>query len=111
MGEVYWGLFAADLGDTSEAVGPPAQLLQQVVPPLAGGAGKGFQAWPQIAVSLQLPPQRVLADAEPHAQDVVQLAAADLAAGAAWLDAALAQPVYLRNQVTQAPKTPDPGPL
>ncbi len=110
MGEVYWGLFPASLTDTLEAVGPPSQLLQQVAPPLAGGAGKGFQAWPDIAVSLQLPPQRVLADAEPHAQDIVQLAAADLAAGAGWLDAALAQPVYLRNQVTQAPKAPRSGP-
>lgn len=111
MGEVYWGLFDAGLADTDEAVGPPALLLQAVAPPLAGAAGKGLQAYPQIADSLQLPLACTLPDAEPHALDIATLAAADLAAGASWVDAALAQPVYLRNQVTHAPKNPVSGRL
>lgn len=103
MGEVYWGVFDASLADATEAVTAPAAMLAAIDAPLAAGAGKGFSAWPDIAVSLRLAPQRVLADAEPHAQDVAMLAAADLAAGAPWLDAALAQPVYLRNQVARPP--------
>jgi len=111
MGEVYWGLFDSSLADTVETVGPPAQLLQAVAPPLAGAAGKGLKAYPDIADSLQLPPARMLPEAEPHALDIASLAVADLAAGASWVDAALAQPVYLRNQVTHAPKNPVSGRL
>ena len=44
-----------------------------------------------------------LPEAEPHALDVAQLAAWDLAHGQAWLDAQAAQPVYLRDQVAQMP--------
>lgn len=111
MGEVYWGLFGAGLADTVEAVGPPVQLLQAVAPPLAGAAGKGLQAYPDLAESLQLSPARTLPAAEPHALDIASLAVADLAAGASWVDAALAQPVYLRNQVTHTPKNPASGRL
>jgi hypothetical protein len=67
-----------------------------------GGAGRGLAAAPQIAQWLQLPAAATLADAEPHAMEVARLAAADLATGAVWLDAALAQPVYVRNQVAIA---------
>jgi len=104
MGEVYWGVFQPALGDAAEAVGSPAAMLAAIDMPVVAGAGKGFAAWPQIAVSLQLPPQQVLAEAEPHAQDVATLAAADIASGAPWLAAALAQPVYLRDQVAHPPK-------
>ena len=103
MNEVYWGVFAPALGDAAEAVDSPAAMLAAINAPLVGGAGKGFAAWPDIAVSLQLPPQRVLADAEPHAQQVAELAAADLAGGAPWLDAVHAQPVYVRDQVVRPP--------
>jgi tRNA threonylcarbamoyladenosine biosynthesis protein TsaB len=104
MGEVYWGLFNAGLDDTVERVEAPAALQVTAFPAVVAAAGKGMSAWPQIAVSLQLPAARVFADAEPHARDVAQLAVADLARGARWLDATLAQPVYLRDHVVQAPK-------
>lgn len=104
MGEVYWGLFGPGLQDAPEQVAPPQALQVAGFPATAAAAGKGLSAWPQIADSLQLPPARLFADAEPHALDVLQLAAADLAGGAAWQDAALAQPVYLRNEVVQLPK-------
>jgi tRNA threonylcarbamoyladenosine biosynthesis protein TsaB len=107
MGELYWAVFEPGLAAASEAVGPPQQL-QVLAPPatvLAAAAGKGLAAWPDIAVSLQLPPARVFAGAEPHAREVAWLAAQDLAQGACWLDAALAQPVYLRDQVVQVAKT------
>src|SRR5690606_24892327 len=98
MGEVYWGLFDADLKPAAEQVGPPEALQAAGLPAVAAAAGMGLGAWPGIAASLGLPPGRVLAEAEPHAGEVAQLAAGDLAAGAQWVDAALAQPVYLRDQ-------------
>src|SRR5690606_9705071 len=73
---------------------------------IVAGAGRGFSAYPSIATALGLPPQCVLAEAEPHAADVAALAAADLAAGAPWLDATLAQPAYLRDQVAHVPRKP-----
>lgn len=105
MGEVYWGVFGADLEDAAEHVGSPGTLQAAQRAPVAAAAGMGLGAWPDIAVSLQLPPRRVFPAAEPHARDVAALAVADLARGASWLDAALAQPVYLRNQVVQGPRS------
>jgi tRNA threonylcarbamoyladenosine biosynthesis protein TsaB len=105
MGELYWAVFAGGLESAPEAVGPPQQLLLASSLRLAAGAGKGLAAWPDLAVSLQLPPERVFAGAEPHAREIASLAVQDLSQGASWLDAALAQPVYLRDQVVQAAKT------
>lgn len=103
MGEVYWGLFAPSVAAAAESVGSPKGLLT-LRGQIAAAAGKGLAAYPDIAVSLQLAPPRVFADAEPHARDVANLALEDLAAGGAWLDPGAAQPVYLRDQVTQPPK-------
>ena len=105
MGEVYWGVFGADLAQAEEHVGPPAALHSGELPAVAGAAGMGLGAWPEIAIALRLPPVRVFAAAEPHAGDIAWLAAADLAGGARWLDAAQAQPVYLRDQVVHAPRS------
>ena len=44
-----------------------------------------------------------MADSVHTIADIARLAAADLLAGGAWLDASLAQPVYLRNQVAKMP--------
>lgn len=111
MGEVYWGVFSPDLaaaGEATEAVGAPdsVRLADPHLMAVAAAAGKGLAAYPGIAAALQIGAHCVFADAEPHALDVAALAAADLAAGAIWLDASHAQPVYLRNQVTHAPKKP-----
>jgi tRNA threonylcarbamoyladenosine biosynthesis protein TsaB len=106
MGEVYWAAYSIDgrgLGRsvTDESVSSPEVVLSQC-PPCIAGAGRGLGAAPQIAQWLQLPASATRADIEPHAMEVAHLAASDLAAGAAWLDAALAQPVYVRNQVAIA---------
>jgi len=106
MGEVYWAAYSIDgrgLGSsvTEESVAAP-QVVISLCPPCIAGAGRGLAAAPQIAESLQLPAAATRAEAEPHAMDVALLAASDLAAGALWLDAALAQPVYVRNQVAIA---------
>jgi tRNA threonylcarbamoyladenosine biosynthesis protein TsaB len=103
MGEVYWGLFGATLEEAAESVGAPGTVRNHGASPVVAAAGRGLAAWPDIAVSLQLPAARTFADAEPHARDIARLAALDLAGGARWQDAALAQPVYLRDQVVHAP--------
>jgi tRNA threonylcarbamoyladenosine biosynthesis protein TsaB len=104
MGEIYWGVFQPDVADAAEAVTSPSVLQALRGVRLAAAAGRGLAAFPDIAVSLQLPPERVFPAAEPHAGDIARLAARDLAAGAAWLDAACAQPTYLRDDVVRTPK-------
>jgi tRNA threonylcarbamoyladenosine biosynthesis protein TsaB len=100
MREVYWGLFDPDIAPATEAVAAPAVL--RGMSPIAA-AGKALTAYPEIATWLQLPPELTFAAAEPHAMDVATLAALDLGNGAQWLEPAMAQPVYLRSEVTRVP--------
>lgn len=114
MGELYWGVFE-DNGQPvgtardGERLSTPAVMLEAlpaVLPPgsvLAAAAGMGLSAYPSIIEACRLDPARCQPQAEPHATGIARLAASDLAAGAAWLDAAAAQPVYLRDKVVQAP--------
>jgi len=97
MGEVYWALFP----QTSEHVGPPASLLEAVTVRPVLAAGMGLAANPQIGEQLGIAPQRCFPDAEPHAMDIAELAQLDLRAGAAWMDPASAQPVYVRDNVAR----------
>lgn len=104
MGEIYWGAFdaAADLpGDAlpGEAVGPVESLPDSLRGRVVAAAGRGLSAYPLLAQGLGIPAGSLLADAEPDAADIARLAAADLRGGAAWQDATMAQPVYLRDQV------------
>jgi tRNA threonylcarbamoyladenosine biosynthesis protein TsaB len=104
MGEVYWGAFDAvaalpGVALLGEAVGPVASLPEALRGRVVAAAGRGFSAYPDMAPGLGIPPGAVVADAEPDAADIARLAAADLRGGAAWQDAATAQPVYLRDQV------------
>lgn len=106
MGEIYWGLFESGPALQTAMEGPETVSAPRIVPASLRGrvgcaAGRGLSAYPEIAARLDLPAAVCLADAEPHAADVVRLAAGDLAAGAAWLDASAAQPVYLRDQVAK----------
>lgn len=108
MGEVYAGLFAFAAGSVADAplrerVVAPGTLhaTEDERPVLA--AGRALAAYPALAAAFGLAPGQCLPEAEPHALDVGQLAVADLAAGAAWQDAASAQPVYLRDRVTHGP--------
>jgi tRNA threonylcarbamoyladenosine biosynthesis protein TsaB len=114
MGELYWGIFRDAGGPLGSAVGgehlsTPEQLqplLAAAMPAgaaLAGGAGMGLSAYPELLTAIGLAPQQCLPQAEPHAAQIARLAAADLAGGASWLDASAAQPVYLRDQVVQRP--------
>jgi len=114
MGELYWGLFSNGAVPTAQApagehVTPPAAVLEALVrTEQAGGmvvaaAGMGLAAHPALVAELKLAPVDCHEKAEPGAAEIAMLAAADVASGASWLDAAAAQPVYLRNKVVQAP--------
>jgi tRNA A37 threonylcarbamoyladenosine modification protein TsaB len=106
MGEVYWSTFhlrgqqGVDEG-SPERVGTFASLLDAIQGRPSLAIGLGLTAYAQIPVSLGLAGQQCFADAEPHAQDVAQLALNDLMAGSPWLDAAAAQPVYVRDEVVK----------
>jgi tRNA threonylcarbamoyladenosine biosynthesis protein TsaB len=113
MGELYWGVFEdtgrpVGMAQGGEKLSSPDALvsnLPQLLPAgasISAAAGLGLAAYPAIA-ALVIDPSRCFGQAEPHARDVARLAASDLAGGANWLDAAAAQPVYLRNKVVQAP--------
>lgn len=112
MGELYWGLFRDEGVPLAEAVGGERlsrpeglqQALAGLLPTgarLAAGAGMGLGAYPALADALGFTAASSLPQAEPHAACIARLAAADLSRGAAWQDAAMAQPVYLRDQVVQ----------
>jgi tRNA A37 threonylcarbamoyladenosine modification protein TsaB len=114
MGELYWALFRSGTDPVAPApdgehVTPPAALLEelahrrQVHEGVIAAAGMGLAAHPQLVTELKLAPVHCHEAAEPHAAQIAVLAAADLAAGARWLDPAVAQPVYLRDKVVQAP--------
>jgi tRNA threonylcarbamoyladenosine biosynthesis protein TsaB len=111
MGEVYWAchdIARAEVGALvgCEGVCNPQALPDTLVGKILCAAGMGLGAHPQIVTTLRIPPKACLIDAEPHAQDIARLAAIDLCSGAGWLDAAAAQPVYLRDQVVQTAPQP-----
>jgi tRNA threonylcarbamoyladenosine biosynthesis protein TsaB len=108
MGEVYWGVFEDAQGFPAvvrwpEAVTAPADLPEGLRGAVGAAAGRALAAYPALPDWLELPASACLSEAEPHALDIVQLAAADLLRGVPWQDATAAQPVYLRNQVAQMP--------
>ena len=110
MGEVYWGAF--EVGDD----GQPRALLDECVsppqavplPPRDGRPGDGWLAagtgWGSYAEVLAARCDAVCAEWDgellPHAEDLLAMGEAMLARGEG-VDAALAQPVYLRDRVAE----------
>ena len=102
MNEVYWGCFAADPARGLAAlgagrVGPP----DTVRPPAAlgyQGIGRGFSAYPKLAVlpGLKIRPED--ARALPNAREIAWLGSLRLGQGEG-IDAADLQPLYLRDKV------------
>ncbi|MEP7313318.1 MAG: tRNA (adenosine(37)-N6)-threonylcarbamoyltransferase complex dimerization subunit type 1 TsaB [Pseudomonadota bacterium] len=108
MREVYWSLHRADAAglaiDAPERVAAAALVnLQGMDPARVAAAGCGLAAYADTLAVIGLSSSLSLAQAEPHARDIARLAAADFAAGLAQ-DAAGAVPVYLRDNVAQAPR-------
>ncbi|MFA7617771.1 MAG: tRNA (adenosine(37)-N6)-threonylcarbamoyltransferase complex dimerization subunit type 1 TsaB [Thiohalomonadaceae bacterium] len=100
MGEVYWAPFKASASGLVEPAGDErVSAPDTVVLPNDGswcGAGTGWSAY-----EARLPAQVVERDGErlPHAHDLALLAAAAYERGA-YVTAAAAVPVYLRDDVT-----------
>jgi len=107
MGEIYWGAFEVQhrlrpAVAFPEVVAAPEPLPAQLRGAVVRAAGRGLAAYPGIAAWLGLDAPACLPEAEPGAAEIARLAASDLAAGdVAWLDAAAAQPVYLRDKVAK----------
>lgn len=103
MGEVYAGLFEHDARDSVRPIADEALL-----PPTALQApaerdwiaiGSGWSAYGEaLRATLARPPRAEFPAALPRAEHVARLGARDFRAGKA-VDAALAQPVYLRDKV------------
>ncbi|CNK72936.1 tRNA (adenosine(37)-N6)-threonylcarbamoyltransferase complex dimerization subunit type 1 TsaB [Yersinia aldovae] len=105
MGEVYWGEFehnsAGDwAGDETEAVMKPEQAVARAQSLNGHWAtvGTGWQTYPDLISGSNM----VLTDGQialPHAEDMLPLALSSWANGQA-VRVELAEPVYLRNEVT-----------
>jgi tRNA threonylcarbamoyladenosine biosynthesis protein TsaB len=101
MGQVYWAAFDCSGGRpvavSEELLANPAD----VAPPGDSGwfgAGHGFANYPELATRLATRLRGIDALILPRAGEIARIAAGELAAGRA-VDAALALPVYLRNNV------------
>jgi len=104
MGEVYWGCYQlADNGLMSLQGSEQVSAPEKIELTGTGWAGAGT-AWGSYhdALSLKLGHQlsHFYADYLPHSRSIVQLAVSDYQQGLA-VDAARAQPVYLRNNVAK----------
>jgi tRNA threonylcarbamoyladenosine biosynthesis protein TsaB len=104
MREVYWAAFhggALPEPQDGEHVTAPDQVQ---LPEGAGwvAAGRGLRAWPVLAERCREAGATVLTDLLPRATEVLALARPQVAAGQ-MLDPALALPVYVRDNVAEAP--------
>lgn len=99
MGEVYWAQYR--YADGWQTVVAPALCAPDAVAPVpvAGlvACGSGLTAYPEAFAGASFV-AGAMADILPHARDLVRLGALAFAAGQA-VDAAAAQPLYLRNKI------------
>jgi tRNA threonylcarbamoyladenosine biosynthesis protein TsaB len=102
MGEVYWGCFAADaarglIARSASRVGPPGSVALPG-PGAYRGVGRGFAAYPALALlpGLNLEPRDC--QALPDAREFAALGALRLGLGEG-LDPASIEPLYLRDKV------------
>lgn len=92
-------------GDARERVVAPVVLVADLLESAADrrgwlGIGKGFGAYAEAFEPLGIPRAQWMPEAEPRAREIVQLGAADFAAGLA-RPPEEAVPVYLRDQVAK----------
>lgn len=97
MGEVYWGLYE-QRADAVMALAGAERLSSPLAVEGHGafGAGPGWCAYPDLATRLS--PSAVDSQLLPDARDILTLALPAIERGHA-VDAALARPSYLRNEV------------
>jgi tRNA threonylcarbamoyladenosine biosynthesis protein TsaB len=103
MGEVYWGCFAADaargvVAGSAARVGPPASVVLPAGARIYRGVGRGFAAYPALALlpGLDLGPND--RQALPNAREFARLGTLRLERGEG-LDPADLSPLYLRDKV------------
>lgn len=107
MSEVYAGGYRRGAGGLAQPCGLEEQVCApdavELPPELAHpvqGAGRGFQAYPQLSERLGGALAAVQDTVLPRADDIARLALAELAAGRV-LDPEQAVPTYLRDQVAR----------
>jgi tRNA threonylcarbamoyladenosine biosynthesis protein TsaB len=99
MQEIYAAVFTVAADGCVQPRDPECCVLATDWQPIhdigAIGVGSAFAAWPTLLPGVPRDPSAL-----PHVRDLLQLASRDFAAGLG-IDAALAQPVYLRNDVAK----------
>lgn len=99
MGEVYWAAFRIIEGLAESRAGESLAAPSAVTAPAPGGfsaVGDAFAAYPETLGALAEHAEQWLGTLVPTARDLLPRARADLAKGLV-LDAAAAQPTYLRG--------------
>jgi tRNA threonylcarbamoyladenosine biosynthesis protein TsaB len=105
MGEVYWGCFTADAprGVTAAGaarVGPPDSVVLPAGGRIYRGIGRGFAAYPALALLAGVDLGPDAGQALPNAREFAHLGALRLERGEG-LDPAEVSPLYLRDKVAQ----------
>jgi tRNA threonylcarbamoyladenosine biosynthesis protein TsaB len=99
MGEVYWAQYR--YADGWQTVVAPALCAPEAVTPVSAAGlvacGNGLTAYPEAFANSSFA-VGAMPDIVPHARDLVHLGEQAFAAGQA-VDAAAAQPLYLRNKI------------
>ncbi|HSW14866.1 MAG TPA: tRNA (adenosine(37)-N6)-threonylcarbamoyltransferase complex dimerization subunit type 1 TsaB, partial [Solimonas sp.] len=103
MNEVYWGAYRVGEDGLPVALLPETVCAPAEVPPAGAGdwhaVGTGWAAYPDLLrAAAGIEPKSVVADALPHAEDILRLAQPVFAAGQA-ISADALLPAYLRNKV------------
>jgi tRNA threonylcarbamoyladenosine biosynthesis protein TsaB len=104
MGELYWAVFERMPGGgirpvSPEFVAPPARVAEGI-DGLRHAAGNGIAKHPALRTRLESTGLRVHEDLYPRADAVARLGEIDLAAGRG-VDATLALPIYVRDEVAR----------
>ena len=102
MGEVYWGCFAWDAGcgvlqSGALRVGPPGSVSLESGAHYTG-VGRGFSAYPVLAMLPGVTTDAARSAALPNAREIARLGAQRLRLNGA-VDPADLQPLYLRDRV------------
>jgi len=104
MGELYWAAFErivrGGIGPASpDCVAPPARVAEGIEG-LRHAAGNGLVRYPELRARLESAGLRVHDELYPRADAIARLGAVELAAGRG-VDASLALPIYVRDDVAK----------
>jgi tRNA threonylcarbamoyladenosine biosynthesis protein TsaB len=104
MRELYWAAFERDASGRVRAASPefvaPPDRVADGIGDLRHAAGNGIARFPDLRTRLESAGLRIHDDLYPRADAVARLGAIELAAGRG-VDAALALPIYVRDDVAR----------